>query len=1028
MLLGTKHASYLRISHPTANPSHDSELRQTRGFSLHHRIVLTLRLSPWTYQSAALLDLLLCASFLFAQTGPAATPSQPPRTSQQTEEILPSYEGQNVSSVELAGHPEMDMGPFLPLLVQKQDEKFSQAKINATVEAIQSTHRFDAVQVQVRPEPAGIRVLFILEPAVYFGVFEFPGTEKQFPYARLLQVADYPPRGPYTPVDVANAQKALERFLQRQGYFEAEVKPRVETDKVHGLANVFFDTTLGRRSKFGSITFTGATPEDTAKLKRVLHSLKARLWNSSVRTGKTYSLKTLQNATTYLQNSLMKEDHLDAKVKLISANYNVSTNRADITFGVQAGPFYHVKVQNAHVWSWTKKKLLPIYQQVGVDQEIIQEGRKNLVSHFQSKGYFDAKVSVTTQPQPNGQAIVYQVEKGPRHKVAEVDVAGNTTLADKDLMPHVTVKKAHIFSHGSYSENLVHTSVKNLQNLYRADGFSDVKVVPEIHEQNGNLVVTFRVIEGERDIVESMHIEGNNSEPIAQLAPKGLNLAPGKPYSQKLVQEDRNTMMASYLKLGYLNAAFRQTAKPTDKDKHHLDVTYIVEEGPQVRTARIVTLGRTTTAQALINRVAPLSSGSPLREDQMLANESQLYNLGVFDWAEIDPRRRITTQNQEDVLVKVHEAKKNDLTYGFGFDVINRGGSIPSGTVAVPGLPAIGLSKNFRTSEKTFYGPRALVEYTRKDLFGRAETLGFSALGSRLDQRGQITYTDPYFRWSNWASSFNIGAEHDAQNPIFTSVLGQVGFQVQRPLNEDKTMNMFLRYNYSQTGLTDLVIPELVPASDQHVRLSTLSATFVRDTRDFQLDAHKGIYETLEADFNPSALGSNFNFGRFLAQTAYYKKIPKNIIWANSVRLGFATAFSGHVPLSQKFFTGGANTLRGFPLNGAGPQRFIPVCSAGQTGGCDQVSVPEGGNQLLLINSEFRIPVPLKQGLGIVPFYDGGNTFRAIGFHGQYTNSAGLGFRYATPVGPIRIDFAHNFNAPPTLKSFQWFVTIGQAF
>ena len=1003
--------------------------RDKRGASLLHlRIVLTLRLSRWALGFATLLILPLCPSSLSAQTGSATNSAQTPKTSEQTEEILPSYEGQNVSSVELAGHPELDMGPLLPLLVQKQDEKFSQAKVNATVEALKSTHRFDDVQVQIRPEPAGIRVLFILEQAVYFGVFEFPGTENRFPYAQLLQVSDYPPRGPYTPVDVANAQNALERFLRRQGYFQAEVKPRVDTDRAHGLANVLFETTLSRKAKFGTVAFTGATPQDTARLQRVLHSLKARLWNSSVRTGKTYSLKTLQNATTYLQNSLMKEDHLDAKVKLISANYNPGTNRADITFSVQAGPFYHVKIQNAHVWSWTKKKLLPVYQQVGVDQEIIQEGRKNLVSHFQSKGFFAAKVNVTTQRQPNGETILYQVEKGPRHKVSDVDVAGNSALGDKELLSHVAVKKAHLFSHGRYSENLVHTSVKNLQNLYRADGFSDVKVTPEVRNQNGNLVVGFRVIEGERDIVASMHVEGNDSQPVAQLAPKGLNLGPGKPYSQMLVQQDRNTMMASYLKLGYLNASFRQTAKPSDKDKHHLDVAYIIEEGPQVKTARIVTLGRRTTTQLLINRVAPLSSGSPLREDQMLANESQLYNLGVFDWAEIDPRRRITTQSQEDVLVKVHEAKKNDLTYGFGFDVINRGGSIPSGTVAVPGLPAIGLNKKFKTSQKTFYGPRALIEYTRKDLFGRAETLGFSALGSRLDQRGQITYTDPYFRWSNWASSFNLGAEHDAQNPIFTSVMGQAGFQLQRPLNEDKTMNMFLRYNYSQTGLTDLVIPELVPPSDQHVRLSTLSATFVRDTRDFQLDAHKGIYETFEADFNPSALGSNFNFGRFLAQTAYYKKIPDNIIWANSVRVGFATAFSGHVPLSQKFFTGGASTLRGFPLNGAGPQRPVPVCSTGQTSGCDLIAVPEGGNQLFLVNSEFRIPVPLKQGLGVVPFYDGGNVFRTIGFHGQYTNSAGLGFRYATPVGPVRIDFAHNFNAPQGVKSFQWFVTIGQAF
>src|SRR5207302_7836929 len=142
-------------------------------------------------------------------------------------------------------------------------------------------------------------------------------------------------------------------------------------------------------------------------------------------------------------------------------------------------------------------------------------------------------------------------------------------------------------------------------------------------------------------------------------------------------------------------------------------------EGPQVQTAKVVTLGKATTRQSLISRAAEVPPpGTPLREDKLFAAESQLYTLGVFDWTEIDPRRQITTQNQEDVLVKVHEAKKNSLTYGLGFEVINRGGSIPSGTVALPNLPAVGLPSKFKTSQKTFWGPRASLEYTRKNVRG----------------------------------------------------------------------------------------------------------------------------------------------------------------------------------------------------------------------------------------------------------------------------------------------------------------------
>jgi outer membrane protein assembly factor BamA len=222
------------------------------------------------------------------------------------------------------------------------------------------------------------------------------------------------------------------------------------------------------------------------------------------------------------------------------------------------------------------------------------------------------------------------------------------------------------------------------------------------------------------------------------------------------------------------------------------------------------------------------------------------------------------------------------------------------------------------------------------------------------------------------------------------------------------------------------------------VRLSTLSASFVRDTRDNPLDAHKGIYETYELGFNPGFLGSNFSFARLMLQTAYYKKIFAGIIWANSLRIGLEQPFgTSHVPLSEKFFSGGGSTLRGFPLNGAGPQQTIPACGTpGVPSTCAFITVPVGGNQLFLLNSEFRIPInydlPLvHKNLGIVPFYDGGNVYQRIGFHNfgaDYTNSVGIGLRYTTPVGPIRIDLGHNLNALPGIKATQIFVTIGQAF
>jgi outer membrane protein insertion porin family len=976
----------------------------------------------------------LTSLYSYSQTTPTQAPSQTPKTAPQTAQVLPSYEGQRVSSVEIAGRPDVKSADLLPLLAQKKGERFSQAKVDQSIAVLKRSGKFNDVQIEVWPDADGVRVLFVLQPALYFGIFEFPGAPGSLAYSRLLQVTNYPPRGEYNELDVLRAQEALQTFLRRIGYFLAKVEPEVQSDPKHGLANVVFHTTLGERAKFGEANIVGPTPQETKHLQDTLHSFMARLRGAAIRQNKTYRLKTLQNATQYLQNALAKQDFLDAKVQLIGANYNPETNRADITFNVQPGSAVQVKVEGAHIWSWTKKKLLPIYQQVGMNPEIIQEGRQNLVSYFQAKGYFDTKVEAKEIKDPKGgETVLYRITKGPRHKVAEVAIVGNQHIPATELSPHMTLREAHFFSHGKYSERDVRKSIKNLQAVYQAAGFSDVKITPEITTRGENLVVTLRVVEGEQDIVQDLRIAGNTL-PESQLAPKGLKLVPGQAYSQKRADDDRNQIIARYLELGYLTATFRETAKQIPNQPHRLQVVYNIHEGPQVHTATIVTLGRKDTQPRLIRRdTEVIQPGKPLTESDLLTSETQLYTMGIFDWAQVDPRRQITTQTQEDVVVKVHESKKNSITYGFGFEVINRGGNLPGGTVAVPGLPPIGLPSNFVTSEQRFWGPRGTFEYTRSNLRGKAEALTLSVLAARLDQRGAATFTNPHFRWTKWSSSVSLSTEHNSENPIFISTQGLLGLQLQRTLDAAKTQNLFLRYSFSLTGVSQLLIPGLIPPEDQHVRLSRLSASFIRDTRDMPLDAHKGIYESFELAFNPSALGSNVNFTKILAQTAYYKKIPAGIIWANSLRIGLEQALgNSHVPVSEKFFSGGGSTLRGFPLNGAGPQQTIPACgNPADPTTCSLIQVPLGGTQLLIINSELRIPTPLMKGLGVVAFYDGGNVFQRIGFHdlgASYSNTIGFGLRYATPVGPIRFDIGHNLNPIAGISSTQFFVTLGQAF
>jgi outer membrane protein assembly factor BamA len=953
----------------------------------------------------------------------------PAGTPPEIAQALAAYVGQQVSSVELAGRPGLDDRDLLPLIVQRAGEPFDRDKVERTVAALKATGKFQDVQLSVIPDIEGVRILLVLQPGMYFGIYEFPGS-KRFPYSRLLQVANYPPEGPYNPRDVKQASDSLAKFYQQNGYFLAKVTPGIETDAAHGIVNVRFQIEAGPRAKFGKVILSGASAEASARLEAKLKSKLARLRSAAIREGRPYSLKSIQNATIYMQNALMKEDRLGARVQMTGAEYDPASNRADIDFHIAEGPLVRVEVEGAHVWKATQRRLIPLYQQLGVDDELIQEGRNNLVSHFQSKGYFDAAVETSVSHQGTGETILYKIAKGPKHKVSSVSIDGNKTLGDPQLLSHVSVKKANLFSRGAFSEKLLRSSTKNLEATYRAEGFSAVKVTPKVEGRGGNIDVTFAVDEGPRDTVRELKVEGNATMPLAQLVPKGLQLRAGQPYSQSKANADRRNITVKYLESGYLTSSFRETVTSVKGDPHNLIVSYLIREGPRVTTSSVITLGRVQTRQGFIDRAAKFTLGAPLTTGAMLSAESRLYAPGIFDWAEVAPRRQITTQSKEDVLVKVHEARRNRLTYGFGFEVINRGGSLPSGTVAVPGLPPIGVNSNFRTSEKTFWGPRGSVEYTRRNILGRAETLTLAALAGRLTQRVTANYQNPSFRGTSFASDLNASFEHSSENPIYTDRIEQAGFQLQKPLDRKKVQNLFLRYSYSETQITNLLIPELILSpSDLDVRLSTLSATYSRDTRDNPLDAHRGTFESVELDFNPEVLGSSVSFAKILAQVAHYKKLRSNVTWANSLRVGFDAAFAGsHVPLSQEFFSGGGSTIRGFPLNGAGPQRNIQVCNETDPSICSQITVPEGGPQLLIVNSEFRIPLPIRKGLGVVGFYDGGNVFSAIGFHGQYTNTVGGGFRYATPVGPIRIDIGHNLNAPRGLSSTQLFVTLGQAF
>lgn len=958
------------------------------------------------------LTFILSAIFMFS-AGAAARAQTPTNL---------NYEGETVTAIDLASRPEADVEFLRSLIIQQPGQPYSNAKVQQSIAALQATGEFTALKLQVSPANGGLRLIFVMEPAYYLGLVQFPGATPTFNYTRLLQVVSFPEGSPFFREEMANATGALQTFLRREGFFVAQVKPRTEIDREHKLVNPVFEITLNRRAKVGAIDFEGLSPAEAQEERAALSSFWTHLEKGRLKDGTTFTAERIQAAVNRIRNTLAGSNRLAQEVSLASANYSPTTNRVDLLFHVKLGPSLTVQIEGAHISKRTLKKIIPIYQESSYDSDLLAESRMDLASYFQSKGYFEVQVASKVQQMPDKIAVIFDVQKGSKHRVSKVAFTGNQAIGNAALRAAVVVKpKQWLFSRGKYSETLLRASSGKIENMYRVMGFSDVKVATRVQDLEPNVNITFEITEGKRAIVHNFQIVGGVGLDTSKLPAHVLRLGAGKPYSPELELEDRNDILAYYLDLGFLNAQLKSTATPFNGDKDRVDVVYQIQRGPQTRIQDVVYLGNVRTKTNLIAHTTALTPEMPLSESKMLAAESNLYNLAIFDWTSVGPRRAedvtsqlvndvdppedpapsdggaagLTARNpaeglsvnsesgqesvpaqsqsaprtqesdaeqSQEVLVKIHESQRNTIDYGGGLELVSRGGTPPGGAIVVPGLAPIPVGSNFTTSEQRFWSPIGTFTYTLRNLRGRGETLTASILGSRLDNRATLTYGIPRLWSTNWGSLLSASAERSTVNPIFADTFTLGSFQVQRTLNPQRTQTLILRYQFQHTVLSDLLIPALVPQQDQNIRLSTLSVSYIHDTRDKPLDAHHGVYQTLNFGVTPAALGASASFVKFLGQSAYYFPVTTHITWANNLRLGFAKPiFSSFVPLSEEFFSGGSDTLRGFPIDGAGPQRPVVACgNPSDPATCTTISVPVGGNMLMVLNSELRFPIPLN--------------------------------------------------------------------
>ena len=974
----------------------------------------------------ALLFLLLTTSqFLHAQVEPVSAQSV--------------YEGQIVSAVDLIANPHRDVEPLRPLLVQKAGQPFSLADMDASVVSLKQDGGFENVSVEVSPTTSGLQVNLLLEQPYYVGFVGFPRITKYFPYAQLLRVVGFSDQEPYNKARLPIAEAALLRFLQNYGYFHAQARAAPRIDDKNQLVNITFVVRLEERARIGTVAVYGVPEGEARNLVGILRSKKAKFAGAQLKPGKDYTDQLVQAATAFLSKRLARNHHLANKVQS-TAHYELDRNLVDLSFDIALGPKVDVRITGARlsripfVSKRESKKLIPIYSEHTLDQDLLEQGTRNLVDSFKSKGYFDVDVAIDFQNSPDHTAINYVVRRGAKHNVNNIVFNGTQQISQQELLGQVSIKKSSFWSRGRISERLLLQSAANLTALYQDRGYEHVKVRWRTADHEPRLDVIFEVEEGPKTLVDKVLVKGNHNLSQEQLiGSQGLRIQPGLPFSNRRLSGDRNRLSAAYFNRGYLNAEIEGVVERHSDDSTRVDITYSITEGQLVRVQEAVYLGQERTRASVMNRSTNIPLQAPMTRGDLLTAESRLYALNIFDWASVGPKRPITDQNEESALVKVHEGKRNEIAYGFGFDVSHRGGNVPSGSVAVPGIPPVGLEGHqIAPSEATYAGPRGSIEFSRKNMRGLAETASALLLLSRLDQQVVFTYSQPSFAGSTWSSLTSFAVERTTQNPLYAAGLGNATFQVEHLLNRKTNTRLQLRYNLNRTNLWDILVPELILPQDRNVRLSTISGTLIRETRDRPLDAHRGSFATLNLALTSTALGSTASFAKLFGQYATYKSAGP-VVFANSVRVGLAKAVAdSFVPTSELFFSGGGTSLRSFPVNQAGPQRIVPFCNVleGESG-CVDVTVPIGGRQLFILNSEIRFPMGITEALGGVVFYDGGNVYRAINFNDfarNYTNTVGFGLRYATPIGPVRVDVGHNLNPVPGINPTQYYITIGQSF
>jgi outer membrane protein insertion porin family len=953
------------------------------------------------------------------------------------------YLGLAIDQIELPGVPPEDAAALLAATPLKIGEPLTREALHDAMQALFATGRFADIQAEAdHTDTAGVRLRFLTTANFFVGMLTIEGvttnpSPNQLASATRLQLGEL-----YAREKIDRALAGIQRVLEENGFHQSRVTISEERDEQQHQTNMTFHVVTGPRAVVGEIKLEGDAGYPVEEIREI----------AKLHTGDSVISSRITRALQRIRTRYQKQDRLLAQVSVANRTYHPELNTVDYVFKVERGPVVEIAAQGFKLSQRTLRKLVPIYEEGAVDDDLLNEGRRNITNHLQTLGYFEASASVSQQTSPDGKnlQVVYVVNPGVRHKLAAIRIRGNRYFDDDLIRSRMQNQSAgRLFSHGRYSEVFLEEDVRSIQALYRASGFRQAEVTSKLVEKyQGNpsqLAIEILIKEGLQTRVAWVRVEGSYTLPQEQLPE--ISTAEGQGFDESSLADDRDTILGKYFDSGFPNATVDvgYVAIPSSDKLPRVGVTFTIHEGEQFFVNQLFLDGLNHTRPGVARREIRVQAGAPLSQQDMLESQRRLYDLGLFKQVDTAIQNPEGTESHKNVVVAVREADRYTFDYGVGIEFQT-------------GQPTFGTN---RPLGNTGVSPRVSFGVSRINVGGRHQTLTMKTNVGRLQQRGLINFDVPKLLNRDLRFSATAFYDNTVDVSTFTSERLEGTLQVLEVLKRDQVSgreltSMAYRFSYRRVKASNIEVTDnLIPLLSKPTRVGIPNFLYVRNRRDNDLESTRGSYTTVEGGVASSYFGSEADFSRVLVKNATYHTFFRNrstrqgFVFARSTSIGVENPFGntvildpaetapvGHtlVPLPERFFSGGGNSHRGFGLNQAGPRDPF-------------TGFPVGGSAVFLNSLEMRFPnitVPyLLENIGFSLFHDMGNVFarpqemfpslarfhqpdQEFCFHDvthlkcnyNYASHAiGVGVRYQTPIGPLRFDFGYNLN-PPYFPSF----------